>query len=234
MNFYNDNEPSSVRWLRGLTAARLIPHGVIDERSIHAIDPADLARFTQCHFFAGIGGWPRALALAGVPSDAPVWTGSCPCQPFSVAGKGLGESDPRHLWPEFARLIGQRLYWGAVRLGDSQSHDQQRLPDAQLTRLEGHPRHEHDRDEPGRLAALTAGHAAACGYPLNAWSATRWHPCTDGKARRVPLEPALFPLAHGLPGRVGLLRGAGNAIVPQLAALFITAFHGFRLPPPKS
>ena len=33
-----------------------------------------------------------------------------------------------------------------------------------------------------------------------------------------------FPLADGLPGRVGLLRGAGNSIVPQAAAEFIKAF----------
>jgi DNA (cytosine-5)-methyltransferase 1 len=45
--------------------------------------------------------------------------------------------------------------------------------------------------------------------------------CTDNKARRI--EPESFPLAHGVPGRVGLLRGYGNAIVPELAAQFIKA-----------
>tara|TARA_A100001015_G_C15036574_1_gene736661 strand:- start:2434 stop:3612 length:1179 start_codon:yes stop_codon:yes gene_type:complete len=34
-------------------------------------------------------------------------TGGYPCQPFSVAGKKLGEKDPRHLWPEIKRLIGE-------------------------------------------------------------------------------------------------------------------------------
>src|SRR5690606_329182 len=35
------------------------------------------------------------------------WTGSCPCQPFSSAGKRQGERDKRHLWPEFYRLIAE-------------------------------------------------------------------------------------------------------------------------------
>tara|TARA_Y100000310_G_scaffold318702_1_gene373076 strand:- start:272 stop:1177 length:906 start_codon:yes stop_codon:yes gene_type:complete len=47
-------------------------------------------------------------------------------------------------------------------------------------------------------------------------------PCADGKARRI--EPGIQPLAHGIPNRVGTLRGAGNAIVPQVAAAFIGAF----------
>jgi hypothetical protein len=59
----------------------------------------------QRHFFAGIGGWSYALRLAGVPDSASIWTGSCPCQPFSDAGKGLGIRDPRHLWPTWFDLI---------------------------------------------------------------------------------------------------------------------------------
>ena len=53
------------------------------------------------------------------------------------------------------------------------------------------------------------------------WSDIEWLECTDGKAR--PTKPGIFPLAHGIPARVGKLRAAGNAIVPQVAAEFIAA-----------
>ena len=103
--YYNEIEPYAAEWLRNLIKAGLIPHGEVDTRSIVDVSPLDLRGFTQCHFFAGIGGWGLALRLAGWPDDRPIWTGSCPCQPFSVAGKGAGTDDPRHLWPHFHRLI---------------------------------------------------------------------------------------------------------------------------------
>ena len=58
-------------------------------------------------------------------ADAPVWTdlrtfdgrpwrgkvhcitAGYPCQPFSVAGKRLGTDDPRHIWPDVRRIIGE-------------------------------------------------------------------------------------------------------------------------------
>jgi DNA (cytosine-5)-methyltransferase 1 len=103
--YYNEIEPYAAQWLRNLIKAGHIADGEVDERSIINVRPTDLAGFTQCHFFAGIGGWSHALRLAGWPDDRPIWTGSCPCQPFSVAGKGAGVDDPRHLWPHFHRLI---------------------------------------------------------------------------------------------------------------------------------
>lgn len=105
MNYYNENDPKAAAWLRELIRAGQIPNGTVDERSISDVNPDDLVGFTQCHFFAGIAGWPLALQLAGVSPDFPLWTGSCPCQPFSISGKGLGSADERHLWPEFFRLI---------------------------------------------------------------------------------------------------------------------------------
>ena len=105
MNYYNEIDPHAAAWLRNLISKNLIPAGVVDERSITKIKPDELKQYTQCHFFAGIGGWPLALDLAGWEPSRKVWTGSCPCQPFSSAGNQLGTADERHLWPAFANLI---------------------------------------------------------------------------------------------------------------------------------
>jgi DNA (cytosine-5)-methyltransferase 1 len=131
--YYNEFDPHAAAWLKQLISENLIPDGEVDERSIADVQANDLRGFDQCHFFAGIGGWPLALRLAGIEDDFHVWTGSCPCPPFSVAGKkkscpDCGEisllphpyrtgvfvcnscrhewhADDRHLWPEFHRLI---------------------------------------------------------------------------------------------------------------------------------
>ena len=105
MNYYNEIDPYAAQWLRNLIDAGHIAHGIVDERSILDVKPADLAGYTQCHFFAGIGVWSHALRQSGWPDSRPVWTGSCPCQPFSAAGNGGGVTDKRHLWPTWFNLI---------------------------------------------------------------------------------------------------------------------------------
>ena len=105
MNYYNEHDPKAAAWLRELIRRELIPNGIVDERSITEVTSRDLRGYTQCHFFAGIGGWSLALRLAGWLASRPVGTGSCPCQPFSTAGKGLAQEDERHLWPVFFALI---------------------------------------------------------------------------------------------------------------------------------
>jgi len=102
--YYNENDPYAAAWLRELVKQHLIADGEVDDRSIKQVQPSDLRGFAQCHFFAGIGGWSYALRLAGWADAEPVWTGSCPCQPWSVAGEDQGYDDERHLWPYFSRL----------------------------------------------------------------------------------------------------------------------------------
>lgn len=105
--YYNEIDPFAAQWLRNLITGGHIAPGEVDERSIEDVTPDDLRGFTQCHFFAGIGVWSHSLRLAGWPDNKPVWTGSCPCQPFSAAGKGDGFADERHLWPAFFHLISE-------------------------------------------------------------------------------------------------------------------------------
>jgi len=319
--YYNDADPAACAWLRELIAAGLLPAGDVDERSILEVEPADLRGFAQCHFFAGIGGWPYALRLAGVAEDLPVWTGSPPCQPFSQAGQRKGQDDDRHLAPAFLRLVAacrpelvlgeqvasagvlgpgggaartategatgwawfdalatdleaasyavaaadlpaagigaphirQRLFFGAValelgRLGDSLGAgsqgrigmpggaDQRAARPAGLAggladvngglardgcvQRGGQHRCEPQDGEAGGLVegADPAGTDATDGV----WRDPDWLLCRDGCWR--PVEPGTFPLADGISGRMGLLRGYGNAIVPPLAAEFVMAF----------
>jgi DNA (cytosine-5)-methyltransferase 1 len=105
MNYYNENNPDAAAWLRELIRAGHIAPGFVDERSVLDVKSNELGQYVQCHFFAGIGGWSLALRLAGWPDERPVWTGSCPCQPFSVAGKGQVDKDERNLWPAFRAAI---------------------------------------------------------------------------------------------------------------------------------
>ena len=105
--YYNENDPKAAAWLRELIKANLIAPGEVDERSIEDVEPNDLKPYTQCHFFAGIGVWSYALRAAQWADTRPVWSGSCPCQPFSAAGKGEGFDDERHVWPAWHYLIEQ-------------------------------------------------------------------------------------------------------------------------------
>ena len=105
--YYNEIDPYAAEWLRSLIRSGHIADGIVDERSISDVRPDELQEFTQCHFFAGIGVWSYALRSAGWEDDRPVWTGSCPCQPFSGAGNRKGMADKRHLWPHWFHLIEQ-------------------------------------------------------------------------------------------------------------------------------
>jgi DNA (cytosine-5)-methyltransferase 1 len=377
--YYNENDPFAAGWLRQLISRGLIAQGDVDERSIADVQPGDLAEYTQCHFFAGIGGWSYALRLAGWPDDRPVWTGSCPCQPFSAAGQQKGFADARHLWPVWFRLIRecrpltifgeqvdkalqwldlvsgdlegegyavgsaivgahsvgaphrrQRIYWvgnsdstrlsqrigergfqqktmgtqeGKTFVGGSdfdsvalpngrdpgaereQRSGEQRLlaeggsagsmvePEGKQMGIPGRtwepriPMGDPDSTRPqGRsvggdcadqLAAVegsVAGRVGAAehterwaeleidgnthlrnglGRPSDTpWSSCDWLWCRDSRYR--PVEAGTFPLAHGIPNRVGALRGYGNAIIPQVAAEFIASYMEVKVVNQKS
>ena len=105
LSYYNEWEKYPAEWLRNLILTGEIPEGVVDETDIRKLDAKEIQKYDVCHFFAGIGGWPYALKLAGWDPARPVWSGSCPCQPFSVAGAQKAQADDRHLWPYFFRLI---------------------------------------------------------------------------------------------------------------------------------
>jgi DNA (cytosine-5)-methyltransferase 1 len=384
---YNEIDGYAAQWTRNLIAAGHVAPGVVDERSIADLRADDVAGPGQRHFFAGIGVWSYALRLAGVPDDADVWTGSCPCQGLSDAGRKLGFADPRHLWPVWFRLIDecrppvifgeqvasrlglewldlvcsdlegagysvgaadlgaasvgaphirQRLYFvayadgepgrlllrergprpegaeprGRGEVGASRrdcacwdrdcSHRQHGVPiglgqrfadgsvaDAEsvqrdrdwLARNRGRqpanggsarrlahagrdqrgPRRASEANGTGTVESARRGDARGLGNSGRArggrhaggdgreeaassgarsldrpvgdepvapgadgfWSGCDWIPCSDGKSR--PVEPGTFPLAHGVAGRVGRLRGYGNAINAQAAASFVTA-----------
>ncbi len=358
--YYNDVDPVACAWLRELIAAGLLAAGEVDARSILEMEAADLRGFAQCHFFAGIGGWPYALRLAGVAEDLSVWTGSPPCQPFSQAGQRKGQDDDRHLAPAFLRLVAacrpelvfgeqvasagvlgrvvgaarksaagaddwawfdaladaleaasyavaasdlpaagigaphirQRLFFGAVALepgglgdglgaglqgrigmpsrsdqcaarpaglaggladGDGERRDgldpllrptatgrfasgipevARRHPIGRLADADGRGSGngeiqrggQHGCEPQDGEAGLLVDGAEPTGASATdgVWRDADWLHCRDGRWR--PVEPGTFPLADGIPGRMGLLRGYGNAIVPPLAAEFVIAF----------
>jgi DNA (cytosine-5)-methyltransferase 1 len=244
--YYNEFDPFAAQWLRNLIAREMIAPGDVDERSIVDVQPGDLKGYTQCHFFAGIGGWSLALRMAGWADDKPAWTGSCPCQPLSSAGQRKGHADERHLWPAFHRLIAEchpaTVFGEQVASADGRewlAGIRADLEDlgyacgaADLCAAGvGAP---HIRQRLFWVGDTERHGLRACGggatnkpdqsgnRPVcQAWARYIVREIGDGIRRR--LEPGLEPLAPRDAGTYGRLRAYGNAIVPQVAAEFVAA-----------
>lgn len=249
--YYNDNEPYVCSWLENLIGAGQISGGRVDRRPIQDVQPSDLADYKRAHFFAGIAGWDLALQLAGWPTDREVWTGSCPCQPFSVAGKRKGTSDERHLWPEWFRLIkeckpatifGEQVAskagreWLAGVFADLEGVGYA-VAGADLCAAGFGAAHIRQRlywvayTDTARCLHTSKGPEGTqrnWSGALNLASRTSYGPRSgeptwfkDGSCRRT--EPGVALLVNAVPGRMEPCAAIGNSIVPQVAAVFIQA-----------
>ncbi len=222
--YYNENDPYCVEWLRNLIKRGLIADGDVDGRDIRLVQPEDLKGYAQCHFFAGIGGWSLALRLAGWEDGAEVWTGSCPCQPFSSAARGRGKRADceRHLWPIWRKLIAaarpcvvfgeqvaQAADWHADA-GDDMEADGYAFGSAYLPSLSV------GRDHP-RSRFYYTGYANGQGKPVRALNEK------VARLQRHRCVAASLVPSDGIPARVASMRGFGNAIDPQVAAEFVSA-----------
>ena len=236
--YYNELDPYAAQWLRNLIAGDQLPAGEVDERDVRDVRPGDLVGFAQCHFFAGIGGWAFALALAGY--TGPVWTGSCPCQDFSLIGKRAGFAGNRDMWPEWFRLIRQcrpdRIFGeqvdGAPEWHDRAASDLESLGyacgAAVIPALAAGAQHERlrlyfgahanaaGRTDAQRIAAAEAGTDIRASVGLVGGDAA-WH-------FRGPIVPDRSWIVDGISGEGHAVGAYGNAIVPQITAEFIAAF----------
>jgi len=254
MRAYLDSDPRICAWLAGLVKYGLLPAGCVVREDIRR--PAvDYAAFDVVHFFAGIGGWELALQYSGVLEELPrpVWTGSCPCQPFSgLNKKRKGEEDARHLWPYWrnriaehrpAVVFGEQVAspdgraWLATVLSDLEELGYIAAAADLCAACVGAPQRRQrlwfgavDHTVRQGLRMRNAERQRACcqdapvGMPSlgDCWREVEWIYCEPNVWR--PIEPGLEPLAYGISAGLVRCRGYGNAIVPQVGAVFIRAF----------
>lgn len=236
--YYSENDPQKAAWLRELIKAGVIADGEVDERSIEQVEPEDLRGFTQCHFFAGIGGWSYAIRLANWPDSRGCWTGSPPCQDASVAGE---------IWGVRCGLDGNRT--GLVRTWVALA-GKVRPPVIFFENVPGIApwiaEIKAGLEDVGYTVSKSNRSAGSIGAPhlrRRVWMVAD----ANGARLSESWERGSFPLVgkpwrttprgigsianagsgrmdYGLPGRVCLVRSFGDAIIPQVAEQFIRAY----------
>lgn len=245
--YYNEIDPHAAQWLRNLIAGGHIAAGDVDERSITDVRSDDVRGYRQCHFFAGIGGWSLAMRLAGWPDERPAWTGSVPCQPYSVASVGHGGAqgprDERDLWPPFFGLlrelapttvfgeqVASSIQWGWWDRAALDLESAGYAAASAVLRADAYGA-DHERKRLYWLAdagrARWEGHqpldgvsvAAPAPFAVNGDPLTRARRALDGD------YSGLLP-CDGLSVQLERLatKGYGNAIVPKVGGDFIRAF----------
>ncbi len=193
--------------------------------------------------------WDDVTTFDGKPwrGVVDIVTAGFPCQPFSLAGKRLGEADKRHLWPEIARIIGEcgpeLVFLENVHI----SAFRQPFDDLQAMGFSLSPPYA------ATAAEMGAGHIRRRVFVLayhvgsSLWNKSRWRSRQSGQGQAKPAEvhsqspsqqvgtgrlsrqnckgaswwesePKLERLVHGVPHRVDRDRALGNAVVPAMAA----------------
>lgn len=108
--YYNDIDPYCCSVLRARIADGMLPKGYVDGRDIQELHATDFVGYQHVHLFAGIGGFPYGLQLAGFPTSIRVLTGGFPCQDISFEGNRAGLAGERSgLWKEMHRLIQESI-----------------------------------------------------------------------------------------------------------------------------
>jgi DNA (cytosine-5)-methyltransferase 1 len=230
--WYNENNPYCAEWLRNLIRAGHIAPGDVDERSIVDVQPTDLKGYTQCHFFAGIGGWSLAARIAGWPDTHTLWTGSPPCQDVSLGAAVWGvrtglSGDRTSLVFKWLRLIdavrpsvaafenvpGIKRWIAQIegRLEDSGynlSRSERSTADIGGPHLRRRVWRLAYRDSKGQQKPRRSGTPAPFSDPRRTPPGDVWSPAPN---RAVGMD-------DGFPARVAAIRAFGNAIDPWAAA----------------
>jgi len=181
-----------------------------------------------------------------------VLTAGFPCQPFSVAGKGEGENDPRNMWPqtiECIRLVRPRLallenvpgllvhrYMGRI-IGDLA----EARYDAKWCVLGAdYCRAEHRRkrlwilantNEVGRIQARPFQKIATKNKAIKVWGRSIWTNILGLDTTRLLADAYLDGNNDGVADRVDRIAAIGNGQVPAVVATVWRLLNDQRISP---